>query len=274
MSSETGIDDQAAPRSSRAPSAVTPVVVGLTLALAVVLAVILSLVLAVIPGLPWWLGPVLGLAGAALLIGLRLAGAYAGLIRALSAVPADPDRYPRFHNVAQGLALAGGVTEPELYVVDSPARNAAAVARGARSGIVATTGLLGAVDLLALEGVVAECLVRISGGDAEASTVGAALFGPLLGTPARPLGVAGLRRLLTPDRDLLADRAAVALTRYPPGLSTALNVMAAGPAAVPGLPVGLGHVWLVPAAAEAGATAPALVETVPLTLRIDVLGEL
>ncbi len=266
MDSDTGIDDQAARRPSLAPSAVTPVVVALTVGLAVVLAVVLSVLFALIPGLPWWLGFLIGVVGALAVVGLRLAGAYAGLIRGLSAVPADPDRYARYHNVAQGLALAGGVNEPELYVVDSPARNAAAVAARGRSGIVATTGLLGSIELLALEGVVAECLVRISGGDAEAATVGAALFGPLLGSPLRPLAVAGLRRLLATDRDLRADQAAVALTRYPPGLSSALSTIAAGTAEVPGSPAGLGHVWLVPA--------PVPVETVPLTLRIDVLGEL
>lgn len=266
MDSDSGIDDQAARRLAPAPTAVTPVVVALTAGLALVLVVVLSIVFALIPGLPWWLGLILGVAGALLLVGLRLRGAYPGLVRALGAVPADPTRYARYHNVAQGLALAGGVNEPELYVVDSPARNAAAVARGARSGIVATTGLLEAIDLIPLEGVVAECLVRITGGDAEAATVGATLFGPLLGTPARPLAQAGLRRLLAPDRDLRADQAAVALTRYPPGLSAAFNLIAAGSAEVAGLPAGLGHVWLVPAAAP--------VETVPLTLRIDVLGEL
>jgi len=57
----------------------------------------------------------------------------------------------------------------------------------------------------------------------EAATVGAALLGlPVLGSPLEPLigRVArfGMEQAVSPDSDLSADRQAVSLTRFPPGL--------------------------------------------------------
>ncbi len=243
------------------------------MALAVPLMAVLGAVCAVIPGLPWWLGLPLGAAAATAFIAYRLGNAYSALLGALHAEPADADEYVRFHNLVQGLSLAGGVSEPELYVVADPARNAAAVARGAQSAIVATSGLLAALDRISLEAIVAETLVRIGSGDAEAATVGAALFGPLLHGPLRAAAVFGLRRLLADDRDLLADRAAVALTRYPPGLSLAFSTIQSGAVRVASVADELEHMWLVPpAAVDPSAAVP--VTAPPLSLRIDVLGEL
>lgn len=242
-------------------------------ALAVPLAVVLVVLAAIVPGVPWWIGIVLAVAVASALVIVRLRGAYQRVLATIGAVPAKEDDHPRFHNIVQGLSLAGGVGEPDLYVIDDPARNAAAVARGPSRAIVATTGLLAAIDRIALEAVVAECLVRIGNGDAESATVGAALFGPLIDGPARPLGVYGLRRLLSDDRDLAADRAAVALTRYPPGLSSALGAIAAGPVRPTRVPGHHDLLWLVPPPAIDPA-GPVPVEVPSLSLRMDVLGEL
>lgn len=273
MDNDAGIDDSPGHRPSGHAAGLGPVVALCVAALALPLVLVLVVVCAVIPVLPWWLGVVLGLAAAGGFVAYRLGRAYPSVLGALSVAPATPDQHPRFHNIAQGLSLAGGVSEPDLYVVDDEARNAAAVARGSGSAIVATSGLLAALDRIALEAVVAECLVRIGSGDAEAATVGAALFGPLLSGPTRPLAVFGMRKLLASDRDLMADRAAVALTRYPPGLSSALQGIAAGPARVGSVPAGLDHVWLVPPSARDEAVAEPF-EVASLTLRLDVLGEL
>jgi Zn-dependent protease with chaperone function len=273
MDNDAGFDDAPV----RTPAAQHPrlwsVLALTTLALAAPVMIVLVLVFAVAPAVPWWLGIVVGALFAVGVVAYRLRAAYPATIAALGAVPSSAGDRPRFHNLVQGLSLAGAVGDPELYVIDDPARNAASIARGERTGIVATTGLLDALDRIALEGVVAECLVRIGNGDAEAATVGAALFGPLLDGPLRAAGHLALGRLLVADRELRADRDAVALTRYPPGLSSALAAIGAGTARVAQVPERLDHVWLVPPSALGGAGATTTTAA-PLSLRIDVLGEL
>ncbi len=249
-----------------------PMIAAITVIMALPLMVVAGVLCAVIPGVPWWVGILVGLVVAAVLVAQRVSTSYRRLLSALGATPVGADEYARYHNIVQGLSLAAAVGEPDLYVVDDPGRNAAAVAYGPSAAVVATTGLLAAVDRIALEAVVAECLVRLGSGDAEAATLGAALFSPLRSGPLAPLASAGLGRLLADDRDLLADRAAVALTRYPPGLSAALAVINTGPARVQRVPAQLDHVWLVPPSSLESAGDPA--DTPGLTLRMDVLGEL
>lgn len=238
--------------------------------------IVASVVLALVPGLPWWLGLLIGAAIGVAVAAVRLRRALAILLTMLDAEPADPADHPRIHNLVEGLSLAGGVAEPELHVVDDDARNAAALAQGPRTAIVVSSGLLDSLDRVALEGVVAEALVRIRSGDAEASTIGAALFAPMLAGPvaavATPVASHGLRLLLDEERELVADREAVALTRYPPGLLAALDTIRAGSARIGSMTPATEHVWLVPPSAV-GADGPA-VRATPIDLRIDVLGEL
>ncbi len=268
---EVGTDEPAT-RSAGRHRRHAPLIAVVTVIVALPLMALGVALCAVIPGIPWWVGILAGLAGAAALVARRVGASYRSLLAALGAVPADPDTYARYHNIVQGLSLAAAAGEPDLYVVDDPGRNAAAVAYGPSAAVVATTGLLRAVDRIALEAVVAECLVRLGSGDAEAATLGAALFSPLRGGPLGPLASAGLGRLLAEDRELLADRAAVALTRYPPGLSSALAAINTGPARVQRAPAQLDHVWLVPPSSLEAGGDPA--DTPGLALRLDVLGEL
>lgn len=245
--------------------------------LAVVLVLAACAVLALVPGVAWWLGIPIGVVAAATVVLVRLRSAVALVLGSIGAVPASEHDYPRLHNLTQGLSLAGGVSEPELYVVDDNGRNAAAVAYGERVAVVCSTGLLDALDRVSLEGVVAEVLVRIRSGDAEAATIGTAIYGGLLRGPlatiGRPAASLGLRSLLADDRDLRADRAAVALTRYPPGLLQALTIIRAGSPVTAATNASNEHLWLVPpATVERGADA--VVDGSPLDLRIDVLGEL
>ncbi|MEL7157998.1 MAG: hypothetical protein AAFN30_15575 [Actinomycetota bacterium] len=236
---------------------------------------LLGIVLGLLLPVPWWIGPLVAAIVAGLWVWLLWRSAAARLLQALGARPADPADHARLLNLVQGLSLAGGTGEPDVYVVDSPARNAAAVAQGDTTAMVATRGLLDSVDRVGLEGIVAEALVRIGSGDAEAATVGAALFGSMLRGPAgallTPVAGLGLSRLLGPDRELLADRGAVALTRYPPGLLTALDAVRSGSAAVEDVSPSLDHVWFVPPRSVSPTVTPG---DSSLDLRIDVLGEL
>jgi Zn-dependent protease with chaperone function len=254
-----------------------PFIASMVLVLAVPLVALAVLACWAVPIVPWWLGIPLGVAAAALVVAAALRNAAGSRIRELDAVPAGPDEYARFHNVVQGLSLAGGISEPDLYVLDDGARNLACVADRGQSAIVATTGLLAALDRIGLEGVMAAAVVRIRSGDAAAATLGAALFGRMLSGPTatllEPAATLGFRRLLDADRDLAADRAAVTLTRYPPGLLAAFTVIRSGtvrPAACS--PVNE-HLWLIPPTSPDHRPEGA-VRTTPLDLRIDVLAEL
>jgi heat shock protein HtpX len=246
-------------------------------ALAVPLIIVGIVVFAIIPGVGWWLGVLVGAVVALALVAVRLRGASARLLQLIGADSASDDEHARFFNLVEGLSLAGGINPPDLHVLDDGARNVAVVARGDHSAIVATTGLLDSLDRIALEGILAEALVRIGNGDAEAATVGSALFGPLVSGPlalvTKPVAARGLRHLLGSERDLLADRAAVALTRYPPGLLAALDLVRGGSAIVGRPDPATDHVWLVPPSAV-DPEAEVVIPSASLDLRIDVLGEL
>ncbi|MGH1491691.1 MAG: hypothetical protein ACRBK7_20235 [Acidimicrobiales bacterium] len=234
---------------------------------------------AIIPG-PWWIGIPLGLLIAAGLVWLKLRSAATGVLSKLGGGLLQADGSVRLENLVRGLSLAGGVEEPEILVLSDPARNAMAVRSptggDARNHLVVTQGLLQSLEVVELEGVVAELLTRLKNGDAESATVAAALFGqPILDGPLsamlRPIASIGLGRLLSDDRDLEADRQAVSLTRYPPGLFGALRTMSQGDVAPKSYTEGLAHLWLIdPTHTTAGQLAP----RTPLDLRIDVLAEL
>ena len=101
------------------------------------------------------------------------------------------------------------------------------------------------------------------------------LDGPMAPVLA-PVAKVGLGRLLREDRDLEADRQAVRLTRYPPGLHAALAKIGEGDAKPMSSTPGQAHLWLVDPSAESAAVLSAEdeVHRAPLGLRIDVLAEL
>lgn len=268
----------AEPRASTADGGVA---IGFSLALAaVVLAVPVIIVgivvFALIPG-PWWIGLLLGLVLAAAAVWSRLRNADQRILAKLGGGLLQADGSARLENLVRGLSLAGGVEEPDVVILSDTARNAMAIRSRGRNRLVVTQGLLQSLEVVELEGVVAELLTRLRNGDAESATIGAALFGqPILdgplGSALRPLATIGLGRLLQEDRDLEADRQAVRLTRYPPGLLSALRRMGEGEVTPKTTTDGLAHLWLVDPRPVASGTAEAL--RAPLDLRIDVLAEL
>ena len=141
--------------------------------------------------------------------------AEARALAGVGGVPADPRAHARLYNLVDGLCAAAGVAPPRLVVVEDPALNALAIGRDPRHAVLAlTTGLLSGLSRIELEGVLANELVRIKRRDTLPGTLAAA---------AGPLG----RRLARPiEEEESVDLAAVALTRYPPGLASALEKMA------------------------------------------------
>jgi Zn-dependent protease with chaperone function len=130
-------------------------------------------------------------------------------------------------------------------VVDDDAPNAFAVGSSPRSAaVVVTTGLLARLRRVELEAVLAHELSHVKEGSTALRTVAV----PLVGLPATvlPSGLAGrLRRWVVDDAEATADLAAIAVTRYPPGLAGALEVVAAGGGQV-ATPPAVAHLWLAP----------------------------
>ena len=179
------------------------------------------------------------------------------------AVPADPQVYARLYNLVEGLCIASGLPQPKLYVVNDPAPNAFATGRNPRHAAIAvTTGLLEKMNRVELEGVLAHELSHVKNYDILVSSIAVCLVGVIAALSDFGLrwfvfgGMMGGRRnnnqggndgnaimmilaliviLLAPlmatlmqfavsrRRESLADVSAVEMTRYPPGLISALE---------------------------------------------------
>lgn len=186
-------------------------------------------------------------------------------LAASRARPADGPEYARYHNLVEGLCIAAGLPKPRLYVVDDPAPNAFATGRNPKHAAIAvTTGLLEKMNRVELEGVLAHELSHVQNYDMLVSTVAVTAVGAValmadLGlrfmwfggrsgrrdnNDAGPLGLilviaAAMLLVLAPfaaqlmqfamsrRRELLADASGVHLTRYPPGLISALKKLQA-----------------------------------------------
>ncbi len=242
--------------------------------LAVPLMLALAVLAAVIPVVPWWAGPPAALAVAGLAVWQRLRTAHDVIIEEVL-VNRGSVSSVRLTNMVQSLALVVGVEEPESFVLDTDAVNAMIVARNDLTTLFITRGLDERLEPVELEAVVAELLVRLRSGDAEAATIGVALYRlPLLGPLSRfttaPAASLGLGRLLSDERDLAADQQAVSLTRYPPALQNALAKITDQPRRPADLDDSCDLLWLV---SPDVAAAPGRTRS-PLDLRIDVLAEL
>jgi heat shock protein HtpX len=241
----------------------------------------------------WPAGLGIGLAVGILLVGFAPGVGERLALRRLHAEPADPNRYPRYQNLVEGLCEELGLPLPKLWVMDSPAANALALGRNpAEATVVVTTGLLGRLNRVELEGVLAAELCHIRSSGARLGSMAVLLGGsgglllearrrggnPVLGalgwalvalTPLRPMAV-------PIERHLWADEGAAYLTRYPPGLIAALRKLTDQPDLAVVSNLGLNHLWFVdPLAGQSGAGPERFFAShPPLADRIENLREL
>jgi len=181
--------------------------------------------------------------------------------------PVKKEDYPYLYNVVEGLAIAAGLPKPRCYVIDDTAPNAFASGRNPENSvIVVTTGLLQKLDRAELEGVIAHEMSHIKNYDILVQTLAVVMVGVVAllsdwtlrtffwgggrrrskdrssggGNAGQILIVVALvlaifspiiaqllRLAISRKREFLADANGALLTRYPPGLASALKKLSA-----------------------------------------------
>jgi heat shock protein HtpX len=172
-----------------------------------------------------------------------------------------PGEETQLRNVVETLAIGLGIPVPKLYVIDDSAPNAFATGRDPQhASVVVTRGLLDKLDRQELEGVIAHELSHVGNRDIRVMLLVTILVGMVAlladwmwrsmfwgrgrsrdrgGGGALIAVIAIALAVLTPiiatliqlavsrQREYLADASGALLTRYPPGLASALRKIAA-----------------------------------------------
>ncbi len=195
--------------------------------------------------------------------------------------PAPEEQYRRLHNLVEGLCIAGGLPKPGVYVIDDPAPNAFATGRNPNHAAIAvTTGLLEQMNRVELEGVIAHELSHIRNYDILVSTLAVTMVGSVAlvadlairtmwwnggrvarrgdhGNHNNPLALVGFALLIVAPfvaramqaavsrrRETLADVSACQLTRYPPGLISALEKLQEDTTVTHSASTATAHLWI------------------------------
>ena len=181
--------------------------------------------------------------------------------------PVTKEEFPYLFNVVEGLSIAAGLPQPRCYVIDDTAPNAFASGRNPENSvIVVTTGLMQKLNRAELEGVIAHEMSHIKNYDIRVMTLAVVMVGIIAllsdwilrvffwGGGGRrrssrdskggnamaifmiiglvlailsPLIAQLLRLAVSRKREFLADASGAMLTRYPPGLASALRKLSA-----------------------------------------------
>jgi len=178
--------------------------------------------------------------------------------------PVTKEEFPYLYNVVEGLAIAAGVPTPKCYVIDDTAPNAFATGHNPKNSVICvTTGLLDKMNRAELEGVIAHEMSHIQNYDIRLQTLVVVMVGVvallsdwimrsfwwgggrrrggrdkggagvillvvgLVMAAVSPLIAQLVRLAISRKREFLADASGAMLTRYPPGLASALRKIAA-----------------------------------------------
>jgi len=195
-------------------------------------------------------------------------GMYSGdrmILKMSGARPVTKQEFPYLFHTIEGLAISAGIPCPKAYVIDDSALNAFATGRDyEHASITVTTGLLKTMNRQELEGVVAHEMSHIKNYDIRFMMLVTVMIGIVTllsdfllrsflwgsGRHRRSSGggigivlivVGLLLAVLSPligkmiqlaisrKREFMADANAAVLTRYPPGLASALEKIAGDP---------------------------------------------
>ena len=174
--------------------------------------------------------------------------------------PATREDEPYLVNTVEGLSIAAGLPVPRCYVIEDSAPNAFATGRDPQHAAIAVTrGLLEKMNRLELEGVIAHEMSHVGNYDIRFMTLVTVLVGTVVllsdwmlrarwygrrrssgggGHPIllliglvfvilSPIIAEMMKLALSRRREFLADATGAKLTRYPEGLASALEKLAA-----------------------------------------------
>ena len=185
---------------------------------------------------------------------------------------------PKLFGLIQEVIIASGLPMPKVAIVEDDAPNAFATGRNVDRAVVAfTTGLLDVMDRDQLQGVVAHEMAHVANRDTLVSAVAATSAGAIAivsdmlmrmmwfgggrrdsnsnTNPATlvislfvlilaPIAALLLKSAISRKRESLADATAVAFTRNPSGLRSALEVLAADSTVVKQRSNAVAHIWI------------------------------
>ncbi len=188
----------------------------------------------------------------------------ARVLASLGASPSTEDAHPRLHNLVDGLCATMGLERPAVAVLTSDVPNALALGRDPKSAtLVVTSGLVESLGLVELEGVLAHELVHIKRNDTVLSAVAVAVALPLALVRGNAVGAETVHGLVGRGREFSADQRAALIVRYPTGIGSALESMAAAPSTGRGWPPAPGRtaaltrwLWVDPMAGSAPDESP------------------
>ena len=186
---------------------------------------------------------------------------------------------PKLFDLIQEVVIASGLPMPKVAIVVDSAPNAFATGRNPEHALIAfTTGILDAMDRDQLQGVIAHEMAHVANRDTLVSAVAATTAGAIAilsdmltrmmwfgggrdrnreggGNPLllvvslvililAPLAAMMLKSAISRKRESLADATAVAFTRNPAGLRSALEVLAADSTVVRQRSTAVAHIWI------------------------------
>jgi heat shock protein HtpX len=186
---------------------------------------------------------------------------------------------PKLFDLIQEVVIASGLPMPKVAIVVDRAPNAFATGRNPEHALIAfTTGILDAMDRDQLQGVIAHEMAHVANRDTLVSAVAATTAGAIAilsdmltrmmwfgggrdrnreggGNPLllvvslvililAPLAAMMLKSAISRKRESLADATAVAFTRNPAGLRSALEVLAADSTVVQQRSTAVAHIWI------------------------------
>jgi heat shock protein HtpX len=231
----------------------------------------------VVGGLVMLVQPIVGALVAAVLAVLwflllreKLASSVKQMLSGLDLEPLSAGSNPQLENLLEGLCATSGVTNPEVYLLESTSMNALVAANKSGCSVILTTQLAEGLGRLELEGVVANLLGRQRDGSARYATSVISMFG------SSGYGAKKLAAGLGEQRSVRSDMAAIDLTRYPPGLISAFSAMQKAGTTLSDVPANTAPMWIAPVAEDSSQESSPLADTSmqPLTYRIAVLQEL
>ena len=184
---------------------------------------------------------------------------------------------PKLFGLVQEITIASGLPMPKVAIVEDSAPNAFATGRNPEHALIAfTTGILDAMDRDQLQGVIAHEMAHVGNRDTLVSAVAATTAGVIalisdilmrmmwFGGGRRdrdsnanpimlvvslvvlilaPIAAMMLKSAISRKRESLADATAVAFTRNPAGLRSALEVLAADSTVVRQKSTAVAHIW-------------------------------